>query len=287
MWLPASWWRDRVRCCSGRIEEFGGDLLIAPGPATGGWLLEADRAPEPGQALARGIRVLRCARPPPGGDDPIGYPGICAEDWYSVALEAAAEEGAATVLLPPLRHPGGDDGVAEGAMASIRRGLARHPSIRRLWIVCTEEATAARWRAALFAAGRPHPWPGIAAGLMRNACVDGDGLVLPERCYRDRGPGCFHSDEGVVYYQFREEDGRLRLEVCETAGPERSGRHLLVEADGTSTVLPSICSRRMVRSPVAVRVQPLRRGANRSRRHRPGQDCALRRAAAARSRLRP
>ncbi len=47
---------------------------------------------------------------------PYAYPGICAEDWYPVALEVAAGVGAATVLLPPLRHPEGDVGVAERAL---------------------------------------------------------------------------------------------------------------------------------------------------------------------------
>lgn len=291
-----SWWRDRVRCYSGRIEDSGGDLLIAPGPAAREWLLGADRDPELVKALAHGVRVLRCALPPPGGDDPIAYPGICAGDWYSVALEAAAGEGAATVLLPPLCHPEGDAGVAEGAMRSIRRGLARHPSIRRLLIVCAEETVAHRWRAALFAAGRPHPCPGIAGELMRVACTDGDGLILPERCYLDRTAGCYHSDEAIIYYQFREGDGQLRLEICEIAGPDRSGRHLLVEADGTSIVLPSACLRRMARSPLAPRIRHLRRGEDELGGHRretpdeirdqPGTDPANRRSVSSRNRLR-
>ncbi len=254
MGLPAHWWRDRVRCCSGRIEDFVGDLLIVPGPAAGEWLLTADRETEQEEALARGVRVLRCVQPPPGGDDPIAYPAICAEDWYQVALDGAAGENAATVLLPPLCHPEGDAGVAEGAISSIRRGLARHPSIRQLLIVCAEEATARRWRAALFTAGRPHPCPNIATELMRVACADGNGLVLPEECYRGCTPGRFNSDEGVVHYQFGEEDGRLRLEVCEIVGPDRIGRHLLVEADGRSTELPPVCGRRLVRSPVTARI---------------------------------
>lgn len=151
------------------------------------------------------------------------------------------------MLLPPLGHPEGDAGVAQGAMVSIRRGLARHPSIQRLWIVCAEEATADRWRAALFAAGRPHPCPGIAAGLMRVACADGGGPILPEACYRDRAPGCVRSDRSLVYYQFREEDGRLRLEVYETAGPERSERRFIVESDGTDFRLPPLLGRRLRR----------------------------------------
>lgn len=293
---PSPWWRDRVRCCSGRIEEFAGDLLIAPGPASGEWLLRADRDPRQGRAIARRVGVLRCVQPPPGSDDPIAYPGICAEDWYSAALERAAGEGATTVLLPPLRHPEGDAGVAEGAMRSIRRGLARHPSIRRLLIVCAEEETAKRWRAALFTAGRPHPYPAIAAGLMRAGCVDGDGLLLPERCYRDRSPGCVCTPEGIVYYQFREDGGRLRLEVCEKAGPERCGRHLLIGADGVSVELPSIWARRMVRSPVAAHPWPPRRDAGGSPRHRPDGSAAprerpeqgspVRRVVAVRSRVR-
>jgi hypothetical protein len=292
MGLPVRWWRDRVRCCSGRIEDFGGDLLIVPGPAAGGWLLTADRDTEQGEALAREVRMLRCVQPPPGGDDPIAYPAICAEDWYQVALEGAAGENAAIVLVPPLCHPDGDAGVAEGAICSIRRGLARHSSIRKLLIVCAEEATARRWRAALFAAGRPHPCPKIAAELMRIACIDGAGIVLPEECYRSRTPGCFNNDEGVVHYQLGEEEGRLRLEVCEIVGPDREGQHLLVEADGTSTVLPSFGGRRMVRSPVTAHVQPLRRDAHEHRRRpgatldRPAEGDRARRASAVRTRLR-
>ncbi len=129
-------------------------------------------------------------------------------------------------------------------MVSVRRELARHPSIRRLPIVGGEEATVDRWSAAPFAAKRPHPCPDIAAELMHVACVDGNGFVLPAGCYRDRTPGCFHSDEGIVYHQFREEDGRLHLEVYETVGPERNGRRFIVESDGTVFELQAELGRR-------------------------------------------
>jgi hypothetical protein len=79
---------------------------------------------------------------------------------------------------------------------------------------------------------------------LRVACVDGNGFVLPEECYRDRTPGCFHSDEGIVYYQFREEDGRLHLEICGPAVPERNGRRFIVGSDDTVFELPALLDRR-------------------------------------------
>lgn len=221
-------WRDRVRVTTRPIEDLSVDLLVSPGPREGLWELQAERVVEAERARARKTISLCCARPPLGGADAA----CCAFDWYGVALDVAAANAAVSVAVPALTHPDGDAEVPSAAVAALREGLERRPGIACVWIACAGEATAARWRAAVFEEDPFHPLPGLAAEVMRRYGTASPVPAIPERAYHARAPGVFASGPSRVVYLFGVEEGEEYLELCDAREAPSRILHLRLDADG-------------------------------------------------------
>ncbi len=204
------------------------DLLVSPGPQEGLWELQAEHEVDGTHTRAGKTISLCCARPPLGGADTA----CCAFDWYGVALDVAVAHGATTVAVPALTHPDGDTEVPFAAVAAICLGLEHQPGLGYVWIACAEEATAARWRAALFEEEPYHPLPGMAAEVMRRYGTESPLSGIPERAYHTRTSGSFSSGSSEVHYQFGAEDGEEYLELCDTREAPSRVLHLRLDADG-------------------------------------------------------